>query len=872
MSSINRTALAAHVSSFFTTKLLPLSLLVAASGVTGTAAIAAEEGANKDVERIIVTGSRRNDRTVSDSSVPVDVINLDDMLTTGQVEVSQVLATLVPSFNYPHTAIADGTDHARPAVLRGLAPDHTLVLINGKRRHSSALLNLNGTVGRGSSAVDLNTIPTSAIKSIEVLRDGAAAQYGSDAIAGVINIILKDQEGGSLSATYGKYDTQMAGVPQLDGVSVGDDGNLAFDLGGDRKRSDGAITTLQGDYGFALGEDGFFNIAFESRKRNASNRSGFDPRENYARLDDGSLDPRELTIDRYNHKYGKAEVDDLAIFFNMGMDLSEQAELYAFGSFADRDGLSGGFYRRAQDNRNVLSVYPDGFLPHIGSDVTDTAFNIGVKGESDDWNWDISASIAENEFGFNVTNSINTSLAIAEGSTQTDFDNGSLVYQQSILNASANTMKDWGLPNEVFIAIGAEYRHENYQIKAGEEASYRTALGADGLPQAVLDSEGNPKLNKKGEIIRAAGGAQVLSGFAPASAVDESRHNVALYVELDTDFTDDFNMAYAGRFEDYSDFGTNFTSKLSGRLAINDAFAFRGAISSGFRAPSLAQTSYKSIATVFVDGVPNEVGIFPVSDPAAAALGAKPLTAEESVNSTLGFVFEQDNFNLTVDAYHITIDDRIVLSENLSGSEVVGILQKANEFNTQQARYFTNAIDTTTKGIDIVATYDIEFDDLGDLSLSAAVNFNDTEVTKIKDNPSELDALGDDYKVFSAREVTRFELGTPKDKYNLSANWSLNDIAVSLRATRYGEVVDASSNPDNHEVLAAKWITDLDVSYNVTENVKLAVGANNLFDQYPQDTVSNVGKSTFNQVFPYSGFSAYGTDGRFVYARASYSF
>ncbi|MGB0834986.1 MAG: TonB-dependent receptor plug domain-containing protein [Psychrobium sp.] len=854
MKRTSKTAIASHVSSLFSRKILPLSILAASGAFASTTAIAADKEAKKDIEHILVTGSRRNDRTVSESSVPVDIINIEDMVTTGQLEVSQVLTTLIPSFNYPNPSIADGTDHSRPAVLRGLAPDHTLVLINGKRRHSSALLNLNGTVGRGSTAVDLNTIPTSAIKSIEVLRDGAAAQYGSDAIAGVINIILKDETGGSISATYGEYNTTMAGVPQLENVSVGSDGNLAFETGGDRTRTDGGITTIAGDWGAEIGEAGFFNVAFESRQRDPSIRSGFDPREQYARIDDGSengaLDPRELSFDRYNHKWGKAKVEDLSLFFNMGYNLSETTEIYAFGSFSEREGLSAGFYRRAKDSRNVLDIYPNGFLPHISSDVTDTAFNVGIKGETNDWNWDLSANIGKNDFGFGVENSLNTSLG---KDSPTEFDNGNLVYEQIVTNASANTMQDWGLENEVFVALGFEYRQENYQIKPGEEASYITKL----------DGEGDPV---------AAGGAQVLPGFSPSSAVDDSRHNYAVYVELDTDVNDRFNIAYAGRFEDYSDFGSTFTNKLAGRFSVNDELSFRGAISTGFRAPSLAQTSYKSIATVFVDGVPNEVGLFPVDEPAAVALGAQQLEAEESVNSTIGFVYEYDDFNLTVDAYHITIDDRIVLSENLSGDAVVDILKSAGELNTTRARYFTNAIDTTTKGLDIVATYDMDLEDYGSLRLSAALNFNDTEVTNIKDNPSELSALGDSYQVFSDREITRFELGTPKNKYNLAAMWKYEDLSVNLRATRYGEVVDASSNPDNHEVLAPKWITDIDASYQITESINLAIGVNNLFDQYPQDTVSNVGYSTFNQVFPYSGFSAYGADGRFVYARATYKF
>lgn len=854
MKRTSKTAIASHVSALFSRKILPLSILAASGAFASTTAIAADKEAKKDIEHILVTGSRRNDRTVSESSVPVDIINIEDMVTTGQLEVSQVLTTLIPSFNYPNPSIADGTDHSRPAVLRGLAPDHTLVLINGKRRHSSALLNLNGTVGRGSTAVDLNTIPTSAIKSIEVLRDGAAAQYGSDAIAGVINIILKDETGGSISATYGEYNTTMAGVPQLESVSVGADGNLAFETGGDRTRTDGGITTIAGDWGTEIGEAGFFNVAFESRKRDPSIRSGFDPREQYARIDDGSengaLDPRELSFDRYNHKWGKAKVEDLSLFFNMGYNLSETTEIYAFGSFSEREGLSAGFYRRAKDSRNVLDIYPNGFLPHISSDVTDTAFNVGIKGETNDWNWDLSANIGKNDFGFGVENSLNTSLG---KDSPTEFDNGNLVYEQIVTNASANTMQDWGLENEVFVALGFEYRQENYQIKPGEEASYITKL----------DGEGDPV---------AAGGAQVLPGFSPSSAVDDSRHNYAVYVELDTDVNDRFNIAYAGRFEDYSDFGSTFTNKLAGRFSVNDELSFRGAISTGFRAPSLAQSSYKSIATVFVDGVPNEVGLFPVDEPAAVALGSKQLEAEESVNSTFGFVYEYDDFNLTVDAYHITIDDRIVLSENLSGDAVVDILKSAGELNTTRARYFTNAIDTTTKGLDIVATYDMDLENYGSLRLSAALNFNDTEVTNIKDNPSELSALGDSYQVFSDREITRFELGTPKNKYNLAAMWKYEDLSVNLRATRYGEVVDASSNPDNHEVLAPKWITDIDASYQITESINLAIGVNNLFDQYPQDTVSNVGHSTFNQVFPYSGFSAYGADGRFVYARATYKF
>jgi len=270
--------------------------------------------------------------------------------------------------------------------------------------------------------------------------------------------------------------------------------------------------------------------------------------------------------------------------------------------------------------------------------------------------------------------------------------------------------------------------------------------------------------------------------------------------------------------------------------------------------------------------VPNEVGIFPVDTNVAQALGAKTLTAEESVNATFGFIYEKDNFNLTLDAYQITIDDRIVLSENLSGPAVESILQSVGEFNTQRVRYFTNAIDTKTKGIDIVTTYDMDLGNSGELRLSAALNMNNTRVSNVKENPAELAALGDDYVFFSRREIARFEDGTPKNKLNLAATWTLNDLQVNLRASRYGEVIDSSSNPDNDEVLDPNWITDLDVVYSITDNLNFSIGANNLFDEYPQDTVSNIGQSTFNQIFPYSGFSSYSIDGRFIYSRVNYIF
>ncbi|MCF2910727.1 TonB-dependent receptor [Pseudoalteromonas sp. DL2-H2.2] len=840
------------------TMLRPSTLAASISLVLGAAAsfhTSAEQSqapkASNTTEVIEITGTRRSLRSVAESTVPVDVISLDEITSSGQLELSQVLTTLVPSFNFPNSQLADGTDHARPAVLRGLAPDHTLVLINGKRRHASALLNLNGTVGRGSTAVDLNTIPTAAIKRIEVLRDGAAAQYGSDAIAGVINIVLNDaDEGGNLSVTYGEYDTQMAGSAQLLRTYEDAEGNLAFDKGADRELNDGGTTTVSGNIGFELGDKGFINVAAELRNKQPTNRSGIDEREQYARDENGKLDPREFTAERYNHRFGKADIEDFALFYNAGYALASDLDLYSFGSFSSRDGNSGGFFRRPQDGRNILDVYPDGFLPQIDTEVRDYSFAVGAKGDAGDWQYDVSTNYGLNDFGFGVSNSLNTSMG---ASSPTEFDNGALVYSQLLVNAEAKTELDLGLYDSVFVTLGSEYRRETYEIQAGELASYQTVLDANGQPVA-------------------AGGAQVLAGFSPESAVDESRHNVALFAEFDTYLTTDWNLVLAARYEDYSDFGSTLTGKLATRYVVNDQLSLRGALSTGFRAPSLAQTSYKSIATVFEDGVPNEVGLYPVDTPAAAALGAKPLEAEESVNLTAGFIYTQDAFSLTLDAYRIDIDDRIVMSENLSGDAVEQILQQAGEFNVQRVRYFTNAIDSRTQGVDIVATYRFDLADYGDLNLSAALNLNDTEVTNVKANPAELAALGESYQYFARREIERFESGTPDNKWNLVANWQREQWQVMVKATRYGEVTDPSSTVEKDEVLAAKWIADLEVAYKVNAQWRVALGANNLFDQYPQDTVSNIGFSNFNQIFPYSAFSAYSTDGRFVYGKVSFNF
>lgn len=806
-----------------------------------------EETANADIEKINVIGSRRLGRTIDDSPVPIDIIDSASIMNTGLTETNQILGTLLPSFNFPQPSVTDGTDHVRPAQLRGLAPDHTLVLINGKRRHSSALLNLNGATGRGSSAVDMNAIPANAIERIEVLRDGAAAQYGSDAIAGVINIVLKKaNSGGSASVTYGANITTMDGVPDLESVGVDADGNLMFTEGGDREVTDGQTLTLRANSGFALGEDGFVNVSAELRGRNTANRADYDQRENYDRLDDGSLDPRELTVNRYNHTFGNGDVDDFALFINSGYFINEDTEFYAFGSYSTREGEGGGFYRRAQDSRNILSIYPDGFLPVITSDIIDYSVATGLRGNIGDYSYDVSAVYGSDEFQFGVINSLNTSYG---PTSQTEFDAGTLTYDQLTLNADFNNEIDVSLfDSSLNVAFGFEYREEGYQIEAGELASY-----------------------DKGTFDGAAG-SQVFPGFTPASASDNSRNNVSAYIDLEADITEIWNLTVAARFEDYSDFGSTVNGKIANRVTLTDDLALRFSASTGFRAPSLPQQFFTSVSTVFVDGIPTETGTFSPDSDVAQALGSPGLDAESSVSISGGFTWTpMAELSLAVDYYRIDIDDRIVLSNNLSGTEVEALLA---ETEATQARFFLNAINSTTTGIDIVASYTMDMDVMGSMLLSAAFNYNENEVTDVIDPPAVLVGAGlDQDNLFSGNELRRFEVGSPESKLNLSASWNKDSWYTTLRATRYGETQDPSDTPERNEILPEKWVTDVDVSYAVTDNVRLTLGANNLFDVYPDTTRELVDDvTTFSRLFPYSGFSPFGFTGRYVYGKVSVTF
>jgi iron complex outermembrane recepter protein len=796
-------------------------------GTALVGAMAATAGAQAQqpaaVDEIVVTGTRRADRTLSESPVPVDVISGGDLEQSGLGEVNKVMNVLVPSFNFPQPTITDGTDHIRPATLRGLSPDHTLVLINGKRRHNTALLNLNGSVGRGSTGADLNAIPASAIRRIEVLRDGAAAQYGSDAIAGVINIILRDNsQGGSASTSYGQT-----------------------------YEGDGDVYHFSANGGATIGNGGYLNLTAEYRDRGHTNRQAADTRQQYNNLPSGAPDPREATIDRTNNFwYGDSDVTDYNFIYNLGLPLGE-AELYSFGNYGKREGKAGATWRRPRDPNNVRAIYPDGFLPFITSDIDDLSLAVGVKGDAGDTRFDISATYGRNDFPFGVENTLNATYGT---NSRRSFYAGDLLYTQTVLNADASRDVDVGLPATVSLSAGLEYRSEGYELGAGDDDSWM-----DGGVKVLDNGAANPIGSQP------APGAQGFPGFRPSDEVDVNRHAYAAYLDMETKLSDALLVSLAGRVERYSDFGWTGSGKFAFKYDIVEALGLRGAVSNGFRAPSLQQSHFSSTATNFIGGVPFEIRTFRVNDPAARALGAEELKPEKSINYSLGFTSQPfPNANLTVDAYQIRIDDRIVLSENLTGAAVQNFLTSRGFIGVTGGRFFTNAIDTRTRGIDIVGSYRADMDAAGSLSLTAGVNFNDTKTLNVKPNPSTLSTVGLQLVRFSRVEEGRFEEAQPDNKVNLSATWQIEAFNVTTRATRYGKFTSRNANAALDQTFGSEWVVDIDLGYDLTENLSVSAGANNLFDAYPDTVIPGANPNGFAQ---YSNFSPFGFNGGFYYAR-----
>lgn len=802
-------------------------------------------------QEVVVLGTRTQDRTVINSAVPIDIITEKDIEQFGFSLTTDLLKALVPSYNAPQTSITDGSDHVRPATLRGLNPDQVLVLVNGKRRYQSALVNVNGSIGRGSAGTDLNAIPASAIERIEVLRDGASAQYGSDAIAGVINIVLKNKKGIDVSASFGENITNYErGYLESEGNIAGETSST-YSWDGKKESvsiQDGLSKNLHLGYGLEL-LGGNIYVSGVYRKHDHTNRSGLDYRQQYFTIN-GQPDPRENTFNRLNHRYGDADLQDAGVFMNGSIPIAEGTQLYTFGGYNYRQGSASGFYRRALDDRNVRAIYPNGFLPFIDTKIYDVSFAAGVKGSLGEWAYDVAEVYGGNEFNFNVSNSLNTSYGTK---SPTSFFAGNLKFYQSVTTVDFSRQIDIGWENPLNVATGAEFRWENYQLGAGEPASY-----LDGGVK-ILDG---PNAGKSASV-----GSQVFPGFTPANVQNQSRTNLGLYVDLENQISAQLTLGAAGRFENYSDFGSTITGKLSARYELTTNFGLRGAISNGFRAPSLSQAYFSSIATNFIGGIPFEVGTFPVNSKVAKALGAKDLTAEKSVNLSVGVTFTQDNLSLTIDGYVITIKDRVVMTENFTGTNIQKFLATQG-INATGGRFFTNALDTKTQGVDITGKYAFNLSD-GVFKLMASMNFNKTDITnKDKINtPPQLAALTT-IPLLGRVEQGRFERGQPLSSWNFQATYGISDWNILARAIRYGTITLFNNNPIQDQTFSPVWVVDLEVAYSLMKNLTLAIGANNILDAYPDKAIKI---NSFNGILPFTSLLPSGFNGRYVYTRLNYS-
>ena len=750
-----------------------------------------QEGIN--LGEIQIVGSRSYKRSSTETPVAVDIIDVDEILrSNGQIEINQILQYVAPSFNANKQSGSDGADHIDPATLRGLGPDQTLVLINGKRRHSSSLVNVFGTRGRGNTGTDLNAIPANAIERIEILRDGASAQYGSDAIAGVINIVLKDDVGKlTTNVSIGAYNTNAEGTfpdgtPNTDGnrLDTDRDGNAI----GDDQGLDGTSIKVAANYGVEVGDGGYINVTGEYLTKNKTLRPGFD----------------------FRRGFGEAAIDGFGFFANSAIPLSNKTELYAFGGRNYRETDAYAFTRNNPTARNVVSIYPNGFTPRITSVITDNSVSAGVRTQTKGgWNVDLNNTYGKNLFHYFIKGTLNASLQEA---SPTDFDAGGHSLSQNSSGLSFSKYYEDVLSG-MNLAFGLEYRTENFEIFAGEAGSYGT-FDVNGilitdpkqeLPVDPITNEARP------------GGSQGFPGYSPANEVDRSRSNLALYADSEFDLTDAFLVSVAARYEKYSDFGKTLNYKLAARYKASDALSFRGSLSSGFRAPSLVQIYYNLRFTDFQGGVASETLLSPNNSPVTASFGIEQLKEEKALNGALGFTFNAGGFTATVDGYLINVDDRIVLTGTFDASGL-GI-------NVAEAQFFANGVDTETRGVDIVLSYRKALG-TGQLTLGLLGNLNSMDIKQVNNRGLDAETF------FGGREQAFLLASAPNHKFGLNLGYNVSGFNARVAFTRFSDItlIDFADTEDIYE---AKLVTDLALAYDLSPNLNLAIGANNLLNVYP---------------------------------------
>ena len=835
-----------------------------------------------DQVEITVIGSRNLSRTKTQTPVPVDVIPIATLAKeVGQTDLNQLLTFSAPSFQSSRQTVADGTDHVDPAQLRGLGTDQILVLVNGKRRHQSALVNVNGTVNRGQVGTDLNTIPVSSIERVEVLRDGAAAQYGSDAIAGVINIVLK-KSANVLSGNI-SYGENVSSYPK--NYALGKISNSAVK---DESVQDGSNFQAGLNYGFNLNKKGYINITGEYSLRGESNRAGTYTGAVFANVsganrDDSIMRARGLTRNDFDMRIGNSKISSGAVILNSAYALSENWNVKLFGGYSQKSGEAAGFFRYPSSissgaaiyRSQGLALYPNGFLPLIKTDIKDYSFSAALEGKLGKWNASLSNTLGVNNFDFSVDNSVNYTQYAVTPNPQTKFDAGGLRFLQNTVNADVT--RNFDVMAGLNVAYGAEFRIDQYSQRAGEEASYKNFNTASG----------------------AASGAQVFAGFVPDYAKKNSRNNVALYVDLEQDFTKAWLLELALRFENYSDFGSTLNYKVATRYKVGENFTIRAASSSGFRAPSMQQRFYAKTNTLFVATptglVPTESGTFTNNSRPAEILGIPKLKEETSQNYSVGFTATPvKGLEITVDGYLINIKNRIVLTNNFTGGNNATLTQLLKDNGATAANFFTNAIDTRAKGLEAVISYRTSFAGVNKLRFTLAGIFIENEVKKGANGSPIIKASdilinsGQLGNYFNREDQSRIEVANPTSKGNFTTNFNHNKFGAMLRFAYFGKVtyLDPAINPANpaafplnaftglrettDQEFSSKTVTDLSLSYDFAKSFTITVGANNIFDVY-QDKHTHSNNVSAGRFIYSRRVQQMGVNGRYVFARVSFN-
>lgn len=823
-----------------------------------------------NLNEVVVIGSRSAPRSQLSTPVPVDVVDISRVTKdVPQVSLNQILNYVAPSFSSNTQALADGTDHIDPASLRGLGPDQVLVLINGKRRHTTSLVNINGSFGKGSVGTDLNAIPTAAIKRVEILRDGAAAQYGSDAIAGVINIILNTEVNKvNGSVTTGAYSSKNS-EGDIDGETVQANASFGLPLG-----SKGGFINLSGSYDYRDYTDRsgtFTGVIFSDY--NDPDLATVPGTPTGKDITDAELTRRGLSRADFSSRVGQSANRGGSLFFNSSVPLNESAEIYAFGGLNYRKGEGAAFFRTpSQLTQTNAEIYPNGFLPLILTDNNDQSLAAGIRGDLGNWKVDFSNTFGQNTVDFGVGNTLNASLLRA---SPTSFEAGGYLFKQNTTNLDF-TRNFGDVLSGLNLAFGAEHRYENYQIIAGEEASYvnygkATNVGTATNPVLIPDRKGTVDTRFAANGAAFAGGAQSFPGFSPDNAVNASRTSVAAYTDVEINFTDKLLLDAAARFENYSDFGSTLNGKVSARYKFSDKFLLRGAVSTGFRAPSLHQRYFSATSTIFTSGAFVESGTFTNESRVAQLLGIPKLKEETSTNYSAGFTSNLGSFKLTVDGYFIRIDNRVVYTGQFAkvttnpSPKDLEINQLLDQANAGSARFFANAINTETKGIDAVLSYSRSLG-AGNLRADLAGTFAKTSIAGSIKSSEQLKGRESTY--FDDASRIYLESAVPQSKVNLSLNYSLNKLSFFLRNVYFGKVKEATNVITAQDWYGEKVVTDLTLGYEFFSNLRLAVGANNIFDVYP-DKASVANSSSGRFIYSRSA-QQFGFNGRYVFTRLTF--